>query len=192
MSKIAYEDKVTLHENGSIPDINKVKADDMNEIKTVVNGNDDNTTKNTNAIGTLSKLNTTDKINLVNAINETNNKFNYSTDEKVIGKDADGKPLYQKTITFNTTIQQNTITAIAHEIENAKNIFLDLRSSYMEANVGTANYISYNFPLIGYSGNLTDKVYCYADITNVNFFANSNWGSNWTKHIVLTYTKTTD
>lgn len=41
MSKITYEDKVTIHENGSIPDINKVKANDMNEIKNVVNENMD-------------------------------------------------------------------------------------------------------------------------------------------------------
>lgn len=72
MAKITYEDKVTLHENGSIPDINKVKADDMNEIKNVVNENDDNIATNTNAIGTLSNLTTTSKTNLVSAINEVN------------------------------------------------------------------------------------------------------------------------
>lgn len=38
MAKITYLDKVALNENADIPDINKVKADDMNEIKNVVNG----------------------------------------------------------------------------------------------------------------------------------------------------------
>ena len=38
MSKITYADKVPLYENTDIADINKVKADDMNEIKNVVNG----------------------------------------------------------------------------------------------------------------------------------------------------------
>lgn len=38
MAKITYTDKVALNENSSIADINKVKASDMNEIKTVVNG----------------------------------------------------------------------------------------------------------------------------------------------------------
>ena len=38
MAKITYLDKVALNENTNIPDINKVKADDMNEIKNVVNG----------------------------------------------------------------------------------------------------------------------------------------------------------
>ena len=38
MAKITYLDKVALNENTDIPDINKVKANDMNEIKNVVNG----------------------------------------------------------------------------------------------------------------------------------------------------------
>ena len=70
MSKITYTNKVDLYEDTSIADINKVKASDMNEIKTVVNNNDNNTTANTNAIGTLAGLSTTNKDNLVNAINE--------------------------------------------------------------------------------------------------------------------------
>ena len=41
MGKIGFADKVALNENASIPDINKCKASDMNEIKQVVNENDD-------------------------------------------------------------------------------------------------------------------------------------------------------
>lgn len=67
MSKITYTDKVALNENASVNDINKIKAADMNEIKSVVNANDDN-------VGTLSNLNTTDKSNIVSAINEVNSK----------------------------------------------------------------------------------------------------------------------
>ena len=79
MSKITYEDKVTLHENTEIADTNKCRADDLNEIKTVVNGLDDSVTTNTTNIatnktniGTLSSLTTSSKTNLVNAINEVN------------------------------------------------------------------------------------------------------------------------
>lgn len=36
---INYATKVTLNENTSVADVNKVKADDMNEIKSVVNNN---------------------------------------------------------------------------------------------------------------------------------------------------------
>lgn len=37
MSKITYADKVALNSNSGIPDINKCKATDMNEIKNVIN-----------------------------------------------------------------------------------------------------------------------------------------------------------
>jgi hypothetical protein len=52
MSKITYDDKVALNINSNIADINKVNASDMNEIKTVVNNNDDILT----AIGTTVNL----------------------------------------------------------------------------------------------------------------------------------------
>lgn len=39
MGKITYTDKVAVNQNASIPDINKVNASDMNEIKRVVNEN---------------------------------------------------------------------------------------------------------------------------------------------------------
>lgn len=47
-------------------------------------------------IGDLAQLETTDKSNLVSAINEVNNKFNYSTEEQVIGTDENGKPIYKR------------------------------------------------------------------------------------------------
>lgn len=42
MAKITFEDKVALNINPDIPDTNKCNASDMNEIKSVVNENDDN------------------------------------------------------------------------------------------------------------------------------------------------------
>lgn len=41
MSKITYTDKQFLNQNPNIPDINKCNDTDMNEIKQVVNANDD-------------------------------------------------------------------------------------------------------------------------------------------------------
>lgn len=49
MAKITYENKETLNAQPSIADKNKVSSNDMNEIKTVVNNNDDTL----NAQGTL-------------------------------------------------------------------------------------------------------------------------------------------
>ena len=40
MSKITYANKVAINENANVPDINKVKDTDMNEIKNVVNANE--------------------------------------------------------------------------------------------------------------------------------------------------------
>ena len=70
MSKITYSDKVTLNENPNVADVNKVKADDLNEIKNVVNANDDN-------VGDISDLKTTDVSSVVNAVNELVDKVNY-------------------------------------------------------------------------------------------------------------------
>ena len=54
MGKITYQNKVTLNENPNVADVNKVKADDLNEIKNVVNANDDkfNYTQEEQRIGT--------------------------------------------------------------------------------------------------------------------------------------------
>ena len=61
--KITYEDKESKLIDESVPNKNKVRAEDMNEIKNVVNGLD-------TSIGNISNLKTTDKNNLVDAINE--------------------------------------------------------------------------------------------------------------------------
>lgn len=70
---ITYEDKVALEDDVSIADKNKVKAEDMNEIKSVVNSNKtaiDNSIQSINTnIGNLDNLTTFNKDSLVNAIN---------------------------------------------------------------------------------------------------------------------------
>ena len=63
MSKITYADKETLYINADVPANKKTQSSDMNEIKQVVNENDDK-------VGELNDLNTTDKTSIVNAINE--------------------------------------------------------------------------------------------------------------------------
>ena len=62
MAKITYENKEFLNKNENIADKNKVNDTDLNEIKEVINENDDN-------VGDLTNLNTTDKLSIVNAIN---------------------------------------------------------------------------------------------------------------------------
>lgn len=91
MAKITYEDKEFLNKNENIADKNKVNDTDLNEIKEVVNENDDN-------VGDLSSLNTTDKTSLVNAVNEIENRDIYSTTETKIGTWINGKAIYRKVI----------------------------------------------------------------------------------------------
>lgn len=98
--QITYQDKVALNENTGIADINKVKADDMNMIKNVVNANQED-------VGDISNLKTKDITSIVNAVNEIEEGNYYSTEEKQIGKWIDNKPLYRKTINIGT-ITANT------------------------------------------------------------------------------------
>ena len=77
MSKITYTNKVTLNDYPDIANINKCTAGDLNEIKTVVNENDDN-------VGVLNNLNTTTKTNIVSAINEVNTALNTVSIAKMI------------------------------------------------------------------------------------------------------------
>lgn len=110
MAQITYTNKVALNENPEIADINKVTDDDMNEIKSVVNTNDDNvgdittlttTTKTStvsainelnstkatsNDVGNIANLTTTDKTSVVNAVNELNS--NKASKNEVIISDT--------------------------------------------------------------------------------------------------------
>ena len=70
MAQITYADKTAMNVNSSVPDINKVNASDMNEIKSVVNGN-------YSEVGDITNLTTTDKSSVVNAINEIYNDNYY-------------------------------------------------------------------------------------------------------------------
>jgi hypothetical protein len=63
--QITYDNKVDLQVATNIANINKVTASDMNEIKSVVN-------TNAEEVGDTTSLTTTDKTNVVNAVNELN------------------------------------------------------------------------------------------------------------------------
>lgn len=103
MAKITYVNKETINPQPSVADKNKVTSDDMNEIKSVVNKNDDN-------IGALSNLNTTDKSSIVNAINELKDREVYSSNEIKTNKIwIDNKPIYRKVLTLN--VAQSSVQA---------------------------------------------------------------------------------
>lgn len=196
MAKITYENKVALNVNSDIADVNKCNATDLNEIKNVVNENDDNTITNTNniaknaaKIGTLSSLNTTNKNNLVSAINEVNNndvlKGTYSTNETRIGTWM-GKPLYRKVLS-TVGLSGTTKKSINYNITNPDKIWIVGGFIYSAARVVT-------LPMVGYDGDLAQKVDVWVETREnvVKLYSNGGWGNDWTFYIIINYTKTTD
>ncbi len=125
--------------------------------------------------------------NVENSLNEVDDKFNYSTEEKIIGT-WEGKPLYRKQLFFNTGVNPNAPLHIEHNISNIDEIFVDYSHSYFfSEEVG-----SYTLPLVGYAGNFTDVIYCTVNKTDVIIYANSGWGEVWKKNITIIYTKKTN
>lgn len=174
MGKITYDDKIQLNENANIPNNQKCRAVDMNEIKSVVNGNDTN-------VGSLSNLNTTDKTSVVNAINEVNtnqiNSSTYSTDEIVIGTYL-GKPLYRKVITGYLND-----APFNHGIKNA--VFHKVNGIYLT----TAGL---TFPIPSTRPNYQEyQIGMWVSKTQV-IFEKGNAVGNYYTEILLEYTKTTD
>ena len=107
---ITYEDKVALHENTDIANINKVTADDMNEIKKSVNGIvESNIFKNLFNVGNA-KISTNTGLNF----NQTNNQIlingssttatNIFLDSPNANKDEDG--IILKAGTYTATIKK--------------------------------------------------------------------------------------
>lgn len=189
MAKITFEDKVALNVNSDIADVNKVNDSDMNEIKNVVNTNDDNTTNNSNAIGNLSSLNTADKNNLVSAINEVNDndvlKGTYSTNETKIGTWM-GKPLYRKVLS-TIGLSSETKKSINYNITNPDKIWIVGGFAYSGRRVET-------LPMVGYNGDLSEKIDVWVEtIENVvKLYSNGGWGNDWTFYVIINYTKATD
>lgn len=101
MSKITYANKVAINENPEIPDINKVTDNDMNEIKTVVNNNDDIVT----------------------------NATTYSNDEIRVGTWLN-KPLYRKVYILSAVAGNNSYT-LNPTPSNVDLMWFDLSATFL-------------------------------------------------------------
>lgn len=108
----------------------------------------------------------------------------YSTTEKVVGTWIDGKPLYEKQITFTISFSNVVVGSIYYGespdlstlISNIDKVFADSQHSFFEVSDKTRNFIGFN-----YIDN-TKVLNCYAQ----------NAGSNLTAKVIIQYTKTTD
>ena len=103
MSKITYADKEILYNNSDIPANKKCQATDMNEIKKVVNENDDK-------VGNLNNLNTNNKSNVINAINEL-------TTDYIIESGSNANGYYEKYA--NGTMKQWGKAIVTAELKTA-------------------------------------------------------------------------
>lgn len=102
MSKITYTNKVALNENADIPNVNKVTDDDMNEIKAVVNNNDDIVT----------------------------NATTYSTTETVVGTWMNNKPIYRKVYILSAIAGNNSYT-LNPAPSNVDLMWFDLSATFL-------------------------------------------------------------
>ena len=146
MQSISYSSKTPLYVNVDIPDSNKCKADDLNEIKTVVNANatecGNASSLNTSAttslvaginevntkVGTLSSLKTSAKTNLVNSNNELYDMFYYKSGD---------------TITFTEIVLVGFIS------NSTKSLYFSVILPKNLANITTVNITSFSAELRG-------------------------------------------
>lgn len=164
--KLTYANKVALNENAEISDINKVTDSDMNEIKAVVNNNDDD----------LITINT----NLTNATT-------YSTDEIRIGTWTDGKPIYRKV--FTGTLGNNSTVNIDISSLNCSKCFL--KNGFLLSDGGPIYPIPYGYDIDGVIFTSLEINLSQNKCILKNGSTTSSY-SRGTYYIILNYTKTTD
>lgn len=117
---------------------------------------------------------------LSNYIN--NGESIYSTDETIVGKWIDGKPLYQKTINFGS-LPNSTTKYVSHSITNIDNIWVHDGFTNIDGN--------YFGPLVYSSNNAPDNYAFYVNKTQILCETHCN-RSTETAYVTLRYTKTTD
>lgn len=115
-----------------------------------------------------------------------NEKFNYSTDEQIIGKWIDGKTLYRKTFVF-TGITATSANVSFSSLNTSETVMIDSSHSY----VSTSG--NFSLPVNMYHTS-TDYIRAYVHNRDKNLFI--EFGSVYTMskniYVTLKYTKTTD
>ena len=110
-----------------------------------------------------------------------NDRFNYSTTEKVVGTWIDGKPLYSKVVNLGA-LPDNDTKSIAHSIQNLKRVVK------LEGFAGS----SVNKGGITLPHATNTPVALYVDDTNVSVKTSNNTSAYTEAYAFVYYTKTTD
>ena len=182
MALITYKDKVSLVENPDIADENKVTAQDMNEIKKVVNENQSLTYDNL-PVGSVIDF---DGDTVPTGYEEVTDPNNYSLEEQVIGTWIDGKPIYRKSFFISGF---PTFTSNKHTFNhNIANFGLCLKIYGVLYDTGNKCY--FNLP---YTGRGTADVMLYSS-SSIIYVEQGPYGNNRLKdfYITIEYTKTKD
>ena len=111
---------------------------------------------------------------------------NYSTEEQVVGTWIDGKPLYQKTYVYSSTIPNNTWVAIGTLSSDIVN-----NVHYIEGTIHDDN-IAHKFMFGGRSGDSNTIALVNEEQSKLYIYA-SRVSDTWSNAVVtIRYTKTTD
>lgn len=113
-----------------------------------------------------------------------NNIITYSTTEKVVGTWLNGKPLYQKTFEYTSTVKIGNATSttdiqINHGVENLSNI-IQMNMSDNTNSIYPLLYNNSTASIVGYTNTQLDFKLVNMELTARTFY------------ITITYTKTTD
>ena len=115
--------------------------------------------------------------------NYINNLNTYSTEEKRVGTWIDGKPLYSKTISFETSDNMNIFLDI--QLSNIDTIFIDESASFIINNIETLGVNWY------YAETDWIRTWYHKGQNNLRSKSPSSLGVR-TAYVTLKYTKTTD
>jgi len=117
------------------------------------------------------------------------NKFSksdlYSTDEKMIGRWIDGKPLYQKVVNTGALPSVATTKIVPHGINNIETV--------VSVEGITKNTNGTHTPLVWASTSaFSDTISTNCDSTNVNINVGKDRSAWTSSYVTIQYTKTTD
>ena len=121
-------------------------------------------------------------------------KYNYSTDEKVIGTWINGKPLYQKTVECGKLPNKTTKT-IAHNVSNIDLIVSVSGFSNKDPSGTYTGTTAFMLPLIYTDGAASaNNISVYVNRTNILIRGDTaDWSANWvSSYVTIQYTKTSD
>lgn len=108
----------------------------------------------------------------------------YSTEEKVVGKWIDGKPLYEKTVYLSSLSCDTSWHSVAHNISNLKRV-IDFCGIGMNGD-GEC------FLMNSYRPSLTQGIVITITETNIRYMNNWQDDNSMTAYVTIQYTKTTD